>query len=650
MKKKQREQIDLRIGRIFDGLEAPDADARPPAAEPPVPSVQPAPRINSLPQSASLKFTWPSGKAPDDDLSENAPGALQTGGKGAPALKFWRNATWNEEELGLAGAVSSRLARHLESLRRPRQKVWSKIGASYPEGSPSSAPAGSLEIDTPAGSARLRLEADLLPDEIMRARSIAAVILPRLEKHLEQLVAPSTPPAPRSPSGSRIKSFSWREGELRRQPAAEPREGVREGKVTLAVSNSAGQAPLETVARRLSAHLASLQGRPYSYLLHLECPRCGKRFDAHRLQTFCEPCRSPLLARYDLPALRAALSRDEVARRPGGMWRWHELLPARSASTVISLGEGDTPLLNLDRLANDFGLEHLRLKDEGANPTGSFKARGLATAVTRAYELGVTRIVIPTAGNAGGALAAYAARAGVSASIYMPVDTPESNRIESLITGAVVTPVQGLISDAAALAGEEARRTGAFDVSTFKEPYRVEGKKTMGYEIAQGYDWDLPDWILYPTGGGTGLVGIWKALAELAELGWLETDRRPRLVAVQAAGCAPVVRSFEEQLETCSFWENAHTAASGLRVPKPFADRLILSALRESNGLAVAVEEADIVRAQHSLAAREGLFVAPEGAATLAGLENLLARGMIQPGDRILLLNTGTGLKYLDQF
>jgi threonine synthase len=387
----------------------------------------------------------------------------------------------------------------------------------------------------------------------------------------------------------------------------------------------------------------------YSYLSHLICPLCGERFNPANLQTFCPACPSPLLARYDLQSLRTHLDRDEIARRQRGMNRWHELLPTLSPWNVITLGEGDTPLLPLPSLGSELGLPKLYLKDESFNPTGSFKARGMGAAVSKARELGVERLVVPTAGNAGGALAAYAARAGLQATVIMPKDTPSANIKESRFAGAETLLVDGLISDAAVLARARAEQEGYFDVSTFKEPYRVEGKKVMGLELAEAFGWYLPDVIVYPTGGGTGLVGIWKAMQELAELGWLETKAYPRLVAVQANGCAPVVQAFEKGSATCTFWPGARTRASGLRVPKPFADRLILEAIRESGGVALTVSDESIAAAQRTLARREGIFTAPEGAATLAGLLELRARGLVDSGERIILLNTGTGLKYLEQ-
>lgn len=367
------------------------------------------------------------------------------------------------------------------------------------------------------------------------------------------------------------------------------------------------------------------------------------------MQTFCRECQSPLLAVYDLERVRREVDRDEISRRAKGMWRWHELLPVVDASNVVFLGEGDTALLKLPNVGRELGLSHLFVKDESSNPTGSFKARGLGAAVSKAKELGIKRVIIPTAGNAGGAMAAYAARAGMQAAVYMPADTPRANLEECRISGAEVVLVDGLISDAAKQAGERARAEGWFDLSTFKEPYRTEGKKIMGYELAEQFGWELPDVILYPTGGGTGLVGMWKAFAELEALGWLEKTRRPRMVSVQAAGCAPVVKAFEANAAVCEFWENAHTVASGLRVPKSFADALILKDLRESGGTAVAVSDEAILEAQSQLGRLEGIFAAPEGAATLAALKELLKQKWLDPAERVVLFNTGSGLKYLDR-
>jgi threonine synthase len=384
-----------------------------------------------------------------------------------------------------------------------------------------------------------------------------------------------------------------------------------------------------------------------SYLTDLGCYDCGQIYDASQVQTFCPNCQAPLIVHYDLEAAKRQLDRDAFRRRPSGMWRWHELLPVHEKENMIYLGEGDTPLLHLPHLGTRLGLSQLYVKDESLNPTGSFKARGLATAVSKAKELGITKVIIPTAGNAGGAMAAYAARGGLEAYIFMPKDTPEANIKESRIAGATVILIDGLISEAAGMAGEKARAEGWFDVSTFKEPYRAEGKKIMGYELAEEFGWELPDVIIYPTGGGTGLVGMWKAFKELAALGWLESDKRPRMVAVQAEGCAPVIKAFQENSPFCDFWVGAKTLASGLRVPKSFADQIILDDLRESQGNAVAVSDEAILEAQRRLAYEEGIFAAPEGAATLAGLEQLVQTGWVQPDEKIVLFNTGTGLKYL---
>jgi threonine synthase len=384
-----------------------------------------------------------------------------------------------------------------------------------------------------------------------------------------------------------------------------------------------------------------------SYLSHLECSQCGKVFDCEKMQTFCTDCQAPLLAVYDLESLRKSVDRDEFWKRPAGMWRWHELLPVREPANMLTLGEGDTPLLPAQRLGEQLGLEHMYVKEEGRNPTGSFKARGLAVAVSKAKELGIEKVIIPTAGNAGGAMAAYAARAGLQSCVFIPDDTPHANVEECLIMGADVKMVSGLISDAAVLAKEKAQAEGWFDLSTFKEPYRVEGKKIMGFELAEAFDWRLPDVIVYPTGGGTGLIGMWKAFQEMESLGWLADTSRPRMVAVQAEGCAPVTKAFEAGQDTCEFWEGAHTIASGLRVPKSFADQLILNCLYESHGIAVSVSDEDISIAQKRIATAEGIFACPEGAATLAGLIQLLQEGWVKPDERIIIFNTGTGLKYL---
>ncbi|MDK1118689.1 MAG: threonine synthase, partial [Anaerolineae bacterium] len=321
-----------------------------------------------------------------------------------------------------------------------------------------------------------------------------------------------------------------------------------------------------------------------SYLQGLDCSGCTKQYSHEQIHTYCPECQSTLLVRYDLKSISNRVDRAEIKMRSNGMWRWKEVLPVKDPVNFVYLGEGDTPLLRLHNLGKDLGLTNLYVKDESINPTGSFKARGLAAAVSKAKELGIEKVIIPTAGNAGGAMAAYAARANLKALIYMPKDTPIANIEESRKMGAEVILVDGLISDAGGMAGEKAKAEGWFDLSTFKEPYRVEGKKIMGYELAESFNWSLPDVIIYPTGGGTGLVGMWKAFAEMEEMGWLRDSKKPRMVAVQAEGCAPVVKAFEEGLSYCDFWTDAQTVASGLRVPKSFADKIILDDLRASKG------------------------------------------------------------------
>jgi len=381
-----------------------------------------------------------------------------------------------------------------------------------------------------------------------------------------------------------------------------------------------------------------------SYLAHLDCPECGRVFAAEELHTICPECGSPLLVRYNLSQARAHLDRDEMKVQPCNMWRWRELMPVRDEKHIITLGEGGTPMFRVPRLGAQLGLPQLYIKDEGRNPTGTFKARGLGAAVARAVELGVQGFVIPTAGNAGGALAAFAARAGLPAHVFMPADAPASNQNEVKLAGAHLHLVQGLISDAGRESAALAKETGLFDVSTLKEPYRLEGKKTMGYEIALDLGWQLPDVILYPTGGGTGLIGIWKAFDEMEQLGWIGSSR-PRMVCVQAAGCAPMVEAFEEGRDHCEFFADAQTVAAGLRVPKPLGDRLILRAVRQSHGTAIAVTDDEMIAARAQIAATEGIQACLEGAATVAALRKLLASGWVKPDERVVCLNTGTGLK-----
>ena len=386
---------------------------------------------------------------------------------------------------------------------------------------------------------------------------------------------------------------------------------------------------------------------PTSYLSHLECSACGESFNPDQPQTYCLECNAPLLARYDLEKARSKITRDDYLIRRPGLWRWREVLPVQNPDNIVTLGEGGAPLLRSTNLASNLGLKNLYIKDESINPTGTFKALGLSAAVSRAKELGVENVIIPTAGNAGGALSAYAARASIQAYVIMPESTPRANMIESVTYNAQVDFVDGLINDAAILAQKRVKEEGFFDVSTFKEPYRVEGKKIMGYELAEALEWTLPDVIIYPTGGGTGLVGMWKAFEEMEALGWLENSKRPRMVSVQADGCAPVVKAFEAREDHCEVWKDAHTLAYGLCVPKSFADKLILDCLRESGGTAISVSDDNIFNAQNKLAINEGIFAAPEGAATLAGLEKLLKNGWVNLEEKVVLFNTGTGLKYI---
>jgi threonine synthase len=354
-----------------------------------------------------------------------------------------------------------------------------------------------------------------------------------------------------------------------------------------------------------------------------------------------------LLARYDLSSVRRYIRRSDWAQRPHHLWRYRELLPVLEEANVVTLGEGGTPLLPVRKLGAQLGLRHLYLKEEGYNPTGTFKARGLAMAVSKAKELGLHKLAIATAGNAGSAMAAYAAAAGLEAYIFAPDDTPPMIVQECLILGAHTYVIKGLINDAGRIVQEGKAEHGWFDMSTLKEPYRLEGKKTMGLELAEDFGWHLPDVILYPTGGGTGLIGMWKAFAELRALGWID-DHRPRMVVVQAEGCAPLVKAFEEGATESTLWPDARTTASGLRVPKAFADFLILQAVRDSEGTAIAVSDEEMARAQRLLATNEGIFACPEGAATVAALQVLRQQGWVQADERVVLFNTGSGLKYAD--
>lgn len=382
-----------------------------------------------------------------------------------------------------------------------------------------------------------------------------------------------------------------------------------------------------------------------SYLTHLECTNCGLRHDADALQNTCRSCGKVLYARYDLQAVAASLTREELAARPRGMWRWRELLPVRDARHVVTLGEGDTPLLAAPHLGERIGASRLFVKEEGLNPTASFKARGISAAISRARELGVRAIGMPSAGNAGSALAAYGARAGIRAFVFMPSDAPTMNKLECEAFGARLVLVDGLIGDAGRIVRALAPERGWFDMSTLREPYRQEGKKTMGLELAEQCGWELPDAILYPTGGGTGIVGMWKAFDELEQLGWIG-PKRPRMIVVQSEGCAPIVRAFERNERFAEPWEDARTAAAGIRVPSAIGDYLILDAVRQSGGTAVAVTDEEIAQATRLAGEAEGIFCAPEGAATIAGARRLLERGELLRDDRIVLFNTGSGLVY----
>ena len=382
---------------------------------------------------------------------------------------------------------------------------------------------------------------------------------------------------------------------------------------------------------------------------HLECALCHLKHEARRLLNLCRECGKPLLVRYDLWQAARTLTRESLAGRRADLWRYREVLPVENDDNIVSLGEGWTPLLRAENLGKQIGIDQLYIKDESQNPTQSFKARGMSAAVSMAKELGATKLAVPSAGNAAGALAAYAARAGLECFIFMPTDTPRANVIECEQTGAHVTLMAGLITDCGAEVARRKEAEGWFDVSTLKEPYRVEGKKTLGYELAEQFYWELPDVIVYPTGGGTGLIGMWKAFAEMEEMGWIDS-RRPRMVTVQASGCAPIVDAFETGKRFADEFPDAATVASGLRVPKAIGDFLILDALRESGGTAVAVTDEELIAATKEIGAAEGIFCAPEGAACLPALRKLMAAELVTRDDRVVLFNTGAGVKYLEVF
>jgi threonine synthase len=377
-------------------------------------------------------------------------------------------------------------------------------------------------------------------------------------------------------------------------------------------------------------------------IAYLECSKCGEQISAAQPQTLCPKDAGSLYVRFDLAALKGKFTPDSLRGRPATMWRYHEVLPG---DVPVTLGEGFTPMLPSRGNPNVF------IKDEGLNPTGSFKARGLCAAVTMAKQYGLKKLAVPSAGNAASALAAYCAAAGIEAHIFMPKDVPLANLVECKAYGAHVTLVDGLISDCAKMVNERKQAEGWFDISTLKEPFRVEGKKTMGYEVAEQLNWELPDAIFYPTGGGVGLIGMWKAFDEMEQLGWLKKTagyKRPKMIAVQASGCAPVVKAWNEHKPVAEMWQNAQTSAAGLRVPKPYADYIILDILKQSGGTAIAVSDAQIFQAVEAWASHEGVFASPEGAASLAAYKILLEQKFLKPTDKVVLFNTGSGLKYID--
>jgi threonine synthase len=382
------------------------------------------------------------------------------------------------------------------------------------------------------------------------------------------------------------------------------------------------------------------------FMSHLECTRCGKKHDATFVQTVCN-CGGVLFARYDLEQVARRISKQALQSRVKSMWRYRELLPVREESNITTLGEGFTPVLRLTKLGRKLDQSNLFMKDDGLIPTGTFKARGMAMAISKSKELGIKKVAVATAGNAGAAMSAYASRADIETYVCIPKDTPEPIRLECEIYGAHVTLVDGTISDAGKIVDEGIEKNGWVNLSTMKEPYRVEGKKTMGFEIAEQFNWALPDVIVYPTGGGTGIVGMWKAFEELEKIGWI-SGKRPRLVSVQSSGCAPVVKAIRDGEEECGFWQGAQTIAAGLRVPKAYGDYLILKAIRQSHGTAVEVTDQEILAAMRTLASREGLWVCPEGAATYACLNELVASGALDGDETALLYNTGSGILYPD--
>lgn len=384
------------------------------------------------------------------------------------------------------------------------------------------------------------------------------------------------------------------------------------------------------------------------YVTHLSCFQCGAEYEKQKIHGLCKACGKPLKVHHDLKKVGLSLSPSKLAGREANLWRYKEVLPVEKEENIVSLGEGFTPLFHANNLGKSRNLAKLYIKDEGLNPTASFKARGMTMAVSMAKELGLKKLAVPTAGNAGGALAAYAAKAGMEAHIFMPKDVPLANRLEAESCGAYVTLIDGLITDCARQVMERKDQEGWFDVSTLKEPYRIEGKKTMGYELAEQFNWQLPDVIIYPTGGGTGLVGMWKAFDEMQELGWIG-DKRPKMISVQATGCAPMVEIFNTSTTGIEI-KNAHTVASGLRVPKAIGDFIMLDILHSSQGCALAVSDTELIAGAKEISRLEGIFAAPEGGATLAALDKLLETNFIKPEETIVLFNTGSGIKYLEAF